>query len=239
MQSHVGVASAAGTLPDVATTGNSYNVVIRACIPNQSTGRTMTDTYDLAIVGGGPAGASAAIFAARAGLRTVVLDADKGMTRRALLNNLLGFPEGITGPELVERGQQHARRAGAEWVTTDVTALQPAGETVRLSTADGRTFEASQVLLTTGASVALAQAAGVATRPATEPRMKEAIVRDDQGRTNVPGVWAAGAAAGVSVHVIVTAGDATRVVINLISARKGQRHVDHDVLPAPTAPASS
>jgi len=44
----------------------------------------MTDSYDLAIVGGGPAGASAAIFAARAGLRTLVLDSDKGMTRRAL-----------------------------------------------------------------------------------------------------------------------------------------------------------
>ena len=62
----------------------------------------MSETYDLATVGGGPAGASAAIFAARAGLRTLVLDADKGMTRRAMVNNLLGFPEGITGPDLVE-----------------------------------------------------------------------------------------------------------------------------------------
>ena len=199
----------------------------------------MTDTYDLAIVGGGPAGASAAVFAARAGLRTVVLDADKGMTRRALVHNHLGFPEGISGPELVERGQEHARRAGAEWVTAEVTAIQPAGETVRLSTADGRTVEASQVLLTTGASVALAHEAGVATRPATEPRMKEAIVVDDQGRTDVPGVWAAGAAAGVSVHTIITSGDGARVAVNLISARKGQRHVDHDVLPAPATPATS
>ena len=52
--------------------------------------------YDLAIVGGGPAGASAATFAARAGLRTVVLDADKGMTRRAMVNNHLGFPDEFT-----------------------------------------------------------------------------------------------------------------------------------------------
>lgn len=195
----------------------------------------MTDRYDLVIVGGGPAGASAAIFAARAGLRTLVLDADKGMTRRAQVNNLLGFPDGIPGPELVERGQQHAKRAGADWQSTDVTALQPADDIVRLTTSDGHTFDAAQVLLTTGASAALAHEAGVATRPATEPRMKEAIVVDEQGRTNVPRLWAAGAAAGVSVHVIITAGDAARVAINIISDRKGQRHVDHDVLPTPTA----
>ena len=197
----------------------------------------MTDRYDLVIVGGGPAGASAAIFAARAGLRTLVLDADKGMTRRALVNNLLGYPDGITGPELVELGQQHAKRAGADWQTAEVTALQPAGDSVRLTTSDGRSFDADQVLLTTGASAALALDAGVATRQATEPRMKDAIVVDEQGRTNVPRIWAAGAAAGVSVHVVITAGDAARVAINIISDRKGQRHVDHDVLQAHAATA--
>jgi thioredoxin reductase len=193
----------------------------------------MTDRYDLVIVGGGPAGASAAIFAARAGLRTLVLDADKGMTRRAQLNNLLGFPDGISGPDLIERGQQHATRAGADWQSGEVTDLQSASDVARLTMSDGSTFEADQVLLTTGASVALAHAAGAATRAGIEPRMKEAIVVDGQGRTDVARLWAAGAAAGASVHVIVTAGDATRVAINIISDRKGERHVDHDVLPAP------
>jgi len=195
----------------------------------------MSDSYDLVIVGGGPAGASAAIFAARAGLRTLVLDSDKGMTRRGMMNNLLGFPGGISGPDLVERGQQQARDAGAEWQSTEVTALQPADASVSVTTSDGQTVDASQVLLTTGATTALAHDAGVTTRPGTEPRMKEAIVVDDQGRTSVPRIWAAGAAAGASVHVIVTAGDAARVAINIISEAKGQRHVDHDVLPAPAA----
>ena len=190
---------------------------------------------DLVIVGGGPAGASAATFAARAGLGTRVLDADKGMTRRAMVWNHLGFPEGISGPDLVERGQQQAIRAGAAWEKADVIALERAGDGFVLKTDDGRTFEASQVLLTIGANVALAHSIGTATRPATEPRMKEAVVVDAEGRTSVAGVWAAGTAAGVSVHTIVTAGDGARVAINVISAVKGQRHVDHDVLRAPGA----
>ncbi|MNG22594.1 hypothetical protein D3C84_1070950 [compost metagenome] len=53
---------------------------------------------------------------------------------------------------------------------------------------------------------------------------------DAEGRTNVEGVWAAGAAAGVSVHTIVTAGDGAKAAINVISAINGECYVDHDVL---------
>ena len=60
----------------------------------------MTTTYDVAVVGGGPAGATAAIFLGRAKLATALIDADQGMTRRAQLHNVLGFVDGITGPEL-------------------------------------------------------------------------------------------------------------------------------------------
>ena len=71
--------------------------------------------YDLIIIGGGPAGASAAVFAGRAGLDTLVIDADKGMTRMAMVNNHLGFPDGVSGPELVDLGRRHAETSGAEW----------------------------------------------------------------------------------------------------------------------------
>src|SRR6202022_215862 len=111
----------------------------------------------------------------------------------------------------------------------------PADQRIRLTTADGRSFEAAQVMLTTGANVDLARAAGPPIRSATEPRIKEAIVVDGDGQTSVPGVWAAGTAAGVSVHVIITAGDGARVAINLISDTKGERHVDHDMMPRPVS----
>jgi thioredoxin reductase (NADPH) len=187
--------------------------------------------YDLAIVGGGTAGASAATFAGRAGLQTVVVDGDKGMTRRAMLNNHLGFPDGVTGPDLVDRGQQQAEKAGAAWLKADVTSLERRDGGFVLTTSDGNTVEAREVLLAPGANLDLARAAGLDLRPGTEPRIAEVIATDADGRTSVPGVWAAGVAAGVSVHTIVTAGDGARVAINVISGQKGQRWVDHDRLP--------
>ena len=194
--------------------------------------------YDLVIVGGGPAGASAATFAGHAGLQTVVLDADKGMTRRAMIYNHLGFPDGITGPDLVDRGQEQAVRAGAEWVKADVSSLERREDGFVLTTEDGRTFEAREILLTIGANMDLARQAGLEIRPGTEPRIREVVAADAEGRSSVPGVWAAGTAAGVSVHTIVTAGDGARVALNIISGRQGQRYVWHDVLqPRPEATA--
>ena len=186
--------------------------------------------YDLVIVGGGPAGASAATFAGHAGLKTVVLDADKGMTRRAMIYNHLGFPDGITGPDLVDRAQHQAVRAGAEWVKADVESLEAGGDGFVLTIADGRTFEAREILLTIGANMDLARQAALEIRPGTEPRIREVVAVDAEGRSSVPGVWAAGTAAGVSVHTIVTAGDGARVALNIISGQQGQRYVWHDVL---------
>lgn len=187
--------------------------------------------YDVAIVGGGTAGASAATFIARSGLKTVVIDADKGMTRRAMVNNHLGFPEGITGPDLVEAGRQQATKAGAEWVEGSVDSLTRTDEAITV-TVDGTEYTATEVVLTTGAQTLLAESAGLEVIPGTEPHIRKVFAVDVQGRTNVPGIWAAGTAAGVSVHTIVTAGDGARVAINLLSERKGERYVDHDVLPS-------
>jgi thioredoxin reductase len=192
--------------------------------------------YDVAIVGGGPAGASAATFTARAGLQTVLIDADAGMTRRAMVNNHLGFPDGVAGPDLVDNGKAQAQRAGAEVVQAKVVDLQRQGEDgFSVRTEDGTSYEAKQVILTIGANSELAKQAGITTKEGTEPRIKEIVDVDAQGRTSMPGVWAAGTAAGVSVHTIITAGDGARVAINLISQTKGERHVDHDVLPKPGA----
>src|ERR1700738_5101440 len=118
--------------------------------------------YAVAIGGGGPAGPSAATFPARAGLETLLIDADAGMTRRAMVNNHLGFPEGVSGPDLVDNGKLMAARAGARVVAGKVVDLHRNGdESFSIGTEGGEAFEAKQVILTLGANPELARQAGI------------------------------------------------------------------------------
>ncbi|GIP36904.1 hypothetical protein J31TS4_01840 [Paenibacillus sp. J31TS4] len=184
--------------------------------------------YDIAIVGAGPAGGSAAVFAAKAGKKTLVFDSDQGVTKRAWLENHYGVLE-ISGPDLVETGKKQASKFGAEFVSGKVTNIAKTDEGFKLET-DSGTYEAKHVILATGMLTDLAETVGVQTKPGTEPRVKTILETDANGKTSVEGIWAAGTCAGVSMHTIVTAGDGAKVAINVISEMNGERYVDHDVL---------
>ncbi len=186
--------------------------------------------YDVAIIGSGPAGASAALFTAKAGKSTIIFDHDQSITRRAWIENHYGI-DSIEGPELVDIGKKQAQKFGTEIVQIKVTGIQKKGNGFVLETAKGE-FEAKHVILATGVWADLAENAGIQTKPATEPRIKTVVDVDGQGRTSIEGIWAAGTVAGVSVHTIITAGDGARVAINVISELNGERYVDHDVLQA-------
>lgn len=107
--------------------------------------------YDVAIVGAGAAGLSAAIYTARGGLKTLVLG-NPGKSRVALskhFDNYLGFPEGISGPELIDRGVAQARRFGAEMVDAETVGVKP-GDPFLVELAAGDSLEAKAVILATG-----------------------------------------------------------------------------------------
>lgn len=184
--------------------------------------------FEIAVIGAGPAGASAAIFAAKSGKKTIVFDSDKGMTRRAWFENFYGIQE-ISGPDLIDMGIQQLQRLGAELVKDEAAEVTKSENGFTITTSAGGAFEAAHVIFATGLSVDLAEKLGVETKPGTEPRIKTVIKVDEQGKTNVENVWAAGTAAGVSVHGIITAGDGGKVAINVISALNGERYVDHDI----------
>ncbi|MEQ6378132.1 FAD-dependent oxidoreductase [Bacillaceae bacterium S4-13-56] len=186
--------------------------------------------YDLIIVGAGPAGSSAALFAAKAGKKTLVFDNGKGMTQRAWLDNHYGAPE-ISGPDLIETGKKQASKFGAEYVEDTVTTITREGEGFKVAT-ENQSYEAKYILLATGVNTALAESLGLEVVDGTEPRIKSVLKVDQDGRTNVEGVWAAGTVAGVSVHTIVTAGHGATVAINILSEMNGERYVDHDILKA-------
>ncbi|WP_027415658.1 FAD-dependent oxidoreductase [Aneurinibacillus terranovensis] len=184
--------------------------------------------YDIAIIGAGPAGASAALFAAKAGKKTLVLDNDKSMTKRAWMENHYSVME-ISGPDMLETGKKQASKFGAEIIEEKAVNIVKLDTGLRIET-ENSSYEAKHVILATGALVDLAENAGLKTKPGTEPRIKTVIDVDSNGKTSIDGIWAAGTVAGVSVHTIVTAGDGAKVAINVISELNGERYVDHDVL---------
>ena len=109
--------------------------------------------HDVVIVGSGPAGYTAAIYAARAQLNPVIL-AGSVTAGGALMNtteveNYPGFVTGIMGPELMTQMQEQAERFGAEIRYEDVTALELEGDVKRITTSDG-VYEARTVIISTG-----------------------------------------------------------------------------------------
>ena len=109
--------------------------------------------YDVIIIGAGPAGLSAAVYAKRAGFTTLVLDKSPVSGGQVLstyeVDNYLGIP-GVTGMELGEKFKNHAVSAGAEFVCAQVLSVDAEGETKVVHT-DKEDYEASAVIFAVGA----------------------------------------------------------------------------------------
>lgn len=110
----------------------------------------------LIIIGSGPAGYTAAIYAARANLEPLVIassvDFGGELMKTTEVENFPGFPEGIMGPELMERMQKQAERFGAEIVYDDVVSLELEGPVKRVTLGSGEVHEAHAVIYATGSA---------------------------------------------------------------------------------------
>ena len=114
----------------------------------------MHKDYDVLIVGGGPGGYTAALYAARAGLSVAVLEklsAGGQMALTTQVDNYPGFPDGVDGFALAEDMCRQAERFGAETVLTEVTALSLQGPVKQARTTDGD-FHGKTLIIATGAS---------------------------------------------------------------------------------------
>jgi len=115
-----------------------------------------TDVRDVIIVGSGPAGYTAAIYTARANLNPLVIagsvTAGGELMNTTDVENFPGFPEGIMGPDLMEQLQKQAERFGTEIMFDDVTSLALDGDVKTVTLADGQTFKAKSVIVSTGSA---------------------------------------------------------------------------------------
>ena len=110
--------------------------------------------HDLIIIGSGPAGYTAAIYAARAALSPVVFEGafsgGGALMNTTDVENFPGFPDGVMGPDLMENMRSQAARFGAELVTEDVEAVDLTGEVKQVTDASGTVWQARAVILAMG-----------------------------------------------------------------------------------------
>lgn len=114
----------------------------------------MTDPQDLVIVGSGIAGLSAAVYAARADLAPLVLEGDQPggqLTLTTDVENYLGFPDGVGGSELIERGREQAKRFGAEFERGTLEAIDTESYPFELLLSTGDSLRSRAVIVATGA----------------------------------------------------------------------------------------
>jgi thioredoxin reductase (NADPH) len=114
------------------------------------------DMREIIIIGSGPAGFTAAIYAARAGLNPLLLassvEAGGELMNTTEVENFPGFPEGIQGPDLMMKLQEQAEKFGTEVILDDVTSLHLDGEVKKVHTGYSGTFEARSVIFATGSA---------------------------------------------------------------------------------------
>ena len=177
---------------------------------------------DVAVVGGGPAGLSAALFTAKNGLETTLFDTDGTWLHKAHLFNYLGI-ESRDGTDMLERSRDQVddfgvdRRQGEE-----VTDVASDGDEFRVTTGDDE-VTADYVVLATGANRDLAEDLGCATTD-------EGIVDVDVTmETSVADAYATGAMVRAEEwQAIISAGDGAAAALNVLSKEKGEHFHDFD-----------
>lgn len=106
--------------------------------------------YDVIIIGGGPAGVSASLYAKRSNLNVLLIYNDISNVEKAhKIDNYYGFPEGITGPDLFNNGLEQAKNLGVEVLKSEVTGIENQGVSFKVET-PAQGYDAKTVIIATG-----------------------------------------------------------------------------------------
>lgn len=116
----------------------------------------MSDVRNVIIIGSGPAGYTAAVYAARANLQPLLFEgavtAGGALMNTTDVENFPGFRDGIMGPDLMDNMRAQAERFGAEIITDDVTAVELTGDVKTVTDGEGNTYQARSVILAMGSA---------------------------------------------------------------------------------------
>src|SRR5690349_1006381 len=131
-------------------------VALRLARSTEAHATTGVEVRDIIIIGSGPAGFTAAIYAARAELKPLLIASSVEIGGELMntteVENYPGFPEGIMGPDLMAKFQAQAERFGTEVVYDDVVELELDGPVKRVKLGNGETHEATTLIYATGSA---------------------------------------------------------------------------------------
>ncbi|MFB6069989.1 MAG: NAD(P)/FAD-dependent oxidoreductase [Halanaeroarchaeum sp.] len=176
---------------------------------------------DVIVAGGGPAGMSAALFAEKNGLDTLVFDTDETWLHKAHLFNYLGI-ESIDGSAFVERARDQIRDFGVTIEQEEVTGVSQTDDGFAVETDEG-SYASRYLVLATGADRELGDDLGVAFTD-------EGVVDADLTmETSVEDAYATGAMVRPEEwEAIIAAGDGAAAAVNILSKEKGEHFHDFD-----------
>ncbi|WP_049987793.1 NAD(P)/FAD-dependent oxidoreductase [Halobellus rufus] len=176
----------------------------------------------VAIVGGGPAGLSTALFAAKNGLEAVVFDTDGTWMHKAHLFNYPGVGS-VDGSAFVQTARQQAEDFGAELHRdAEVTAVESTDHGFAV-TAGEDTHEADYLVLATGANRDLAESLGC------DRREDDTVDVDVTMETSVENAYATGAMVRAEEwQAVISAGDGAAAALNILTKEKGDHYHDFD-----------
>ena len=177
---------------------------------------------DVVIVGGGPAGLSAALFTSKNDLDTVVFDTDETWMHKAHLYNYLGI-EDVAGTDFIERGRDQIEGFGADLrVGEEVTAVEKSGEGFTVRTDDGE-LEAAYVIFATGTETTLPEQLGC------ELTGDGLVDVDLNMQTSVENAFAVGSMIrNQKWEAVISAGDGGAAALEILSIEAGEPVHDFD-----------
>jgi len=172
----------------------------------------MSETPTVGIVGGGVAGLTAATFTARADLDTTVFDAGESIfARNAHVENLPGFPAGVNPRLFLDLTREQATDAGATVVDAEVVDVDAAAAGFEVTADDA--YEFDFVVVSSWSDASFLDDLGL---DFIEQGTKTYLDTDGQGRTGVPGLYAAGRVAGRYHQAVVSAGSGAEAALTLL-----------------------
>ena len=189
--------------------------------------------YDVLIVGGGVAGLSAAIFTANAGLNTVVLNDGKSqITRVSSVQNIPGFPEGISGEEWVQRAKEQVEKFKGVVKEAKVTEVIKNDDGSFEVKTENESYQAKYVIIASNVNKDLVKPFGYEAEinervPGNKAKAIQGI--PFSGETKVENLYFAGLINELPSQVSVSLGQGAAVGIAVVSKEKGAPYMWHDL----------